>query len=155
MRELYNIGSTGFAQVGQNDYWEKQKFEGDYLKMRVMKEIGEPPAGSWLKWKGFPHDFGTYHELCLSVEDGNKKHEQYFSKAEMLDFDAWEDDIRVAYDELLAKQDPEKIIQELDSEQQFHEFINGADGMDSENMHNLGPTGHGPDICASDCDPGL
>lgn len=152
MRDTINIGSTGFAQVGSNDYWEKQKFEGKFLKSKTVELIGEPPEGSYLIWKGFPHDFGTYHELCLVMDDENDKHWNYMDKAEGIDMDGMEEEI-----ELLWLQDHQEKIEPDDVRHpKFREtYMEGGDGQDPENLFNLGPTGHGPDICMSDADPGL
>ena len=49
-----------------------------------------------------------------------------------------------------AKQQPE-----LDEQGYMDPIWEDDLSQDPENLFNLGPTGHGPDICYSDADPGL
>ena len=66
------IGSNGFAQVGDPEYFEKNKVE-----MKVLLEYLENnyprPDEFWhmcnyrIKW--FPHDFGLYSEIVLIYDD--------------------------------------------------------------------------------------
>ena len=70
--DLINIGSTGFAQVGREGYHEKMRAEREVL-LSYFNEHHPIPEGirgmCRYKWKSFPHDFGTYHELCLVYDD--------------------------------------------------------------------------------------
>lgn len=62
------IGSSGFAQVGKPDYWDKQEVEKNYLMRYVPLQVPCPADMepiTHLKWKSFEHEFGVYHELVL------------------------------------------------------------------------------------------
>jgi hypothetical protein len=65
------IGSAGFAQVGQPDYYEKMKIEMKVLldHIRGTFPIPEFPFHCGMAVKSFPHDFGTYHEIVLHYDN--------------------------------------------------------------------------------------
>jgi hypothetical protein len=60
--ERCTIGSTGFAQVGAPDYWEKQNFEGQWLLNWFNRNFIMPDP-IFIAWTSHDHDFGTYHEI--------------------------------------------------------------------------------------------
>lgn len=65
MIEKISLGSTGFAQVGDPDYYDKQRVEGSYL-LRTLREAFKEKLAKFnasLHWVANPHDFGTYHDL--------------------------------------------------------------------------------------------
>lgn len=66
--ESVSLGSTGFAQVGRDDYHDKQKIEGAVLLQQIRKKHPIPEEFQDIceyKWASHPHDFGRYHELEL------------------------------------------------------------------------------------------
>ena len=68
MIDFISIGSPGFAQLGQIDYYDKLAVEKAIVKVYLETNYLIPLSLSgicWFKWKSFDHDFGTYHELCL------------------------------------------------------------------------------------------
>jgi len=66
------LGSNGFAQVGDPDYFAKNKIELRIL-LNFFKQnypIPEPFINmAYYSIKAFPHDFGTYHEIVLIYDD--------------------------------------------------------------------------------------
>jgi len=66
------IGSNGFAQVGSQDFHEKNKIEMKVLK-EYLRNIHPIPEEFWhicayrVKW--FDHDFGRYSEIVLVFDD--------------------------------------------------------------------------------------
>lgn len=73
LMDYLNIGSNGFAQVGDPDYYRKCRTELRYL-LRVLRDrfpMPEELTGftCYFKVKSFPHDFGTYHEIVLYYDD--------------------------------------------------------------------------------------
>jgi len=48
-----------------------------------------------------------------------------------------------------------KIQPEFDDQDIVYPFQDYESDQDLDNNYNPGPTGHGPDICYSDADPGL
>ncbi len=73
------VGSNGFAQVGDPDYFTKAKIE-----LRILLEYfqanypvpDEFASKAYYSTKAFSHDFGTYHELVVIFDD------QYLSALE-------------------------------------------------------------------------
>lgn len=67
-----NIGSNGFAQVGDEHYFAKNKVEMKYLLELIRDKFPIPEKLGSLCFfgvKSFPHDFGTYHEIVLHFDD--------------------------------------------------------------------------------------
>ena len=66
------VGSNGFAQVGDPDYFTKAKIE-----LRIVHEFlhanypvpDELASRAYYYIKAFNHDFGTYHELVIIFDD--------------------------------------------------------------------------------------
>lgn len=66
------VGSNGFAQVGDPDYFTKAKIE-----LRILLEFlqtnypvpDEFAPKAYYHIKAFNHDFGTYHELVVIYDD--------------------------------------------------------------------------------------
>lgn len=44
---------------------------------------------------------------------------------------------------------------ETNPQEQINSYLDKEANLDPENLFNLGPTGHSPDICFSDADSGL
>jgi hypothetical protein len=75
------IGSTPHgedcAQLGSDDYMQRMRRETAAFIGQIKRVYGEPPEGCKLVVKGFPHDFGTYHEVCAVYEVGNGPAQMY------------------------------------------------------------------------------
>jgi hypothetical protein len=70
--DYLNVGSNGFAQVGNEHYFAKSKIEMGYLLELIENKFPIPPGLKMLcrfAVKAFPHDFGTYHEIVLHFDD--------------------------------------------------------------------------------------
>jgi hypothetical protein len=96
------IGSNGFAQVGSQDFHEKNKIEMKVL-LEYLRNNHTIPEEFWhicayrVKW--FNHDFGRYSEIVLVYDD-------YI-------LDQWEED------------NPDKF-------DRFWNWFNGVEGVDLE-----------------------
>lgn len=53
------------------------------------------------------------------------------------------------------KKRKKKSQPEFDDQDIVYPYQDDESDQDQDNIYNLGPTGHGPDICYSDADPGL
>lgn len=81
MRDYLTLGTTPAdeecAQVGTADYWEKTKAEARRYKAGLERyfkqQLDDPDTLVYLTLKSFPHDFGTYHELCVIYNDADEK----------------------------------------------------------------------------------
>ena len=66
------VGSNGFAQIGNPDYFTKAKIE-----LRILFEFlqanypipDEFASKAYYYIKAFNHDFGTYHEVVIIFDD--------------------------------------------------------------------------------------
>ena len=98
MRELLNIGSAPHdedcAQVGTENYQTQGRKECRALANQMIRLFGEPPFGAMLVVKSFPHDFGSYQELCVSYDSDNEDAEDYAFQCEMLP-EKWDAEARV------------------------------------------------------------
>ena len=73
MKDYLILGATpageNCAQVGRDNYPEQVRREGHAYIAQLTRMFGEPPTGSRFSLKGFPHDFGTYHEVVVWFDD--------------------------------------------------------------------------------------
>lgn len=84
--DYLNVGSNGFAQVGDDLYYEKNRVEMKYLLEMIENKFPIPAELAphcYFAVKSFPHDFGTYHEIVLhyddvAIGDGNDEEEDGF-----------------------------------------------------------------------------
>jgi hypothetical protein len=81
VRDYLSIGSSpcceDCAQVGSDDYFDKSRIELRAFKNQLIRVFGEPPFGSELRMKAFPHDFGTYHEVVCYFNDNEPESVEY------------------------------------------------------------------------------
>ena len=101
-RDYQVIGSIGFAQVGRDDYHEKMRIEMEVMAKIVARDNPLPDElipDARIQVKSFPHDFGTYHELCVTYpdewndDDENPqavKFWEWFNEAESIDYESEE-----------------------------------------------------------------
>jgi hypothetical protein len=85
--DYLNVGANGFAQVGDPEYFRKNKIEMSYLLELILSKFPVPAELTgiycYFMVKAFPHDFGTYHEIVL-VYDDSKIEEWETSEDEVL-----------------------------------------------------------------------
>ncbi|MCA1758697.1 MAG: hypothetical protein LC658_02915 [Bacteroidales bacterium] len=70
--DYLNVGANGFAQVGDENYYAKNKIEMKHLLELIRDKFPIPEQLDGLchfAVKSFPHDFGTYHEIVLHFDD--------------------------------------------------------------------------------------
>ena len=65
------------VNVGQENYEELVKDECNRFKELLVRMFGEPPVGATYCTKSFPHDFGTYYEVCVKYDVWNKEAEDF------------------------------------------------------------------------------
>ena len=70
--EILNLSSAPVcedcAQVGSENYSARAKKECRVYREQLIRTFGEPPAGCSLVIKSFPHDFGSYYEVCAKFD---------------------------------------------------------------------------------------
>jgi hypothetical protein len=81
MMELMNIGpvpwSEQCAQVGTEDYQQRGRLECVAFMNQIRRVVGPEPPGAFLVIKSFPHDFGSYLEVCCKYSDQNEAAQDY------------------------------------------------------------------------------
>jgi hypothetical protein len=70
-------------QVGTKNYDSQKAFdECSRFKQLILKKFGNPPEGAKVRIKHFPHDFGTYMEVCVVFDEDNQEAIDYAFKVE-------------------------------------------------------------------------
>jgi len=84
--EILNIGTSPYGEdcvnVGSNQYAARARKECWVFKNQLVRVHGEPPTGCTLVVKSFPHDFGTYYELCARYDSEDEIATDYAYKLE-------------------------------------------------------------------------
>jgi len=62
------------AQVGSDNYYPRMRRESRAYIGQLERMFPNMPDGVYFKVKGFPHDMGTYHEVCIIFDDDNAEH---------------------------------------------------------------------------------
>jgi hypothetical protein len=127
------VGSNGFAQVGDPDYFTKAKIELQILYEFLQANYPIPDefaSKAYYYIKAFDHDFGTYHEVVVifddqylsTLEDSGLEPDtelfgkfwDWFNSVESVDLESEEltEQIRLAYQKMLdiEKGDHLKVI---------------------------------------------
>lgn len=115
------IGSIGFAQLGTGEYFQKEKIEKKVIQeivanneiFKIPKEFATMAS---LRYKSFPHDFGTYRELCMVFvpdffDDDEEKEDAFWTWVnEMESFDFESEEIMERCYQLYSEKNPMRII---------------------------------------------
>lgn len=80
-QEYLSLGSCPYeetpTQVGEANYNERTKKEAtQFIRMLyglLSDQFGPDNVAIAIRNKGFPHDFGTYHEVCAFYNPDNQK----------------------------------------------------------------------------------
>lgn len=70
------------VQVGNPDYYKLAKAECQRYIELIRNIIGPEPFGAALIIKSFPHDFGSYMEVCCVYDDEIEEATEYAYKCE-------------------------------------------------------------------------
>jgi hypothetical protein len=70
------------ASVGEDNYYIKAKMEYDALVNQIKQIFGLVPETVSFRFKGCPHDFGTYYQLMIKYDENNEAAEEYIYKIE-------------------------------------------------------------------------
>jgi len=94
-KDSIEIGSSpsdeDCSQVGSEGYYERMKKETKAFINQIRRTLGNEPSGAQLKVKGFPHDFGTYHEVICVFDETDVEAEKYCIKVESDAPSRWDD----------------------------------------------------------------
>ena len=94
--DYYNIGAAPWsepcAQVGQVDYREQAGKECRAFIRQIRRVIGPESPGAALIIKAFPHDFGSYFEVCCRFSEEQPVAEAYAYSADgHRQLETWDD----------------------------------------------------------------
>ncbi|HWY31347.1 MAG TPA: hypothetical protein VNX46_11350 [Candidatus Acidoferrum sp.] len=114
MIDLLNIGPVPWAeecaQVGAEDYQQRARRECAAFIHQIRRVVGSEPAGASLVIKSFPHDFGSYLEVCCRYSDNNETAQDYAFNCEgHQGLERWDDQARRE----LGMSAPTEILAEL------------------------------------------
>ena len=76
MRDYMALGPTpaaeSCAQVGRDDYDGVSAMECKMFKEMLEAKFVNRPANTAFVVKSFPHDFGSYREVCIVFDDADE-----------------------------------------------------------------------------------
>jgi hypothetical protein len=110
-KEEINIGSTGFSQFGTPDYYEKAKFEGQWLKQFFYIRF-KFPKGLYLSWKRNQYEDDCYWDLNVhyyisQFKEDTPEHDELWEFINMLedfDIESLEEQIQKAWDNKIKQE---------------------------------------------------
>ena len=79
-------------QLGDNYDAKRATAECRALAHQLVRLLGEPPFGAYFQIKTFPHDFGSYKELCVVFNDEDEAATDYAYKCENELPELWDDE---------------------------------------------------------------
>jgi len=98
-RDYISLGSSpsdeDCAQVGSDNYRELSRIELQEFK-RMMEVINPAPEDciAYYTVKSFPHDFGSYHELCAVFDDNDDQSIEWAFNAENITPVQWDNEAK-------------------------------------------------------------
>lgn len=99
MRDWIELGPTpageSCAQVGQNSYAEQARKEGRAYINQLERMFPNPPGSARFALKSFPHDFGTYFEVCVVYNDDSEAEWDFAFEVERNLPEFWDDEAKV------------------------------------------------------------
>jgi hypothetical protein len=70
------------AQVGSENYQPRARRECEAFRRQIRRVMGAEPSGAELVIKSFPHEFGSYLEVCCKYDDASEAGVDYAFRAE-------------------------------------------------------------------------
>jgi hypothetical protein len=99
MKDYLTLGATpcdeACTPVGAENYSTLARKECRAFINQLIREFGDPPIGAALVVKAFPHEFGTYHEVCVKFDDDIQETVDYAFRLESQSPTHWDHAARV------------------------------------------------------------
>ena len=96
--DYVSIGSSpaeeSCAQVGSDNYSELSRKECNAFVKQLIRQFGQPPEGARFTVKSFPHDFGSYKEVCVVYADHIEEAAEFAYKVENESPAQWDDEAK-------------------------------------------------------------
>lgn len=99
MKDYMNIGSVPAGedcqQVGTPQYdHTKARAELNAFRNQLRRTFGDEPGSARIAIKGFPHDFGTYHEIVVNYDDQDEEAIDYAFKLQAEMPESWDEEAK-------------------------------------------------------------
>ena len=93
------IGATPAGEscecLGANYDSNKAQKECHAFIRQLTRQFGVPPQGARFAIKNFPHDFGSYKEVCVVYDDNNEEAIDFAFKVERESPENWDDKAQI------------------------------------------------------------
>ena len=121
--EKIYLGSTGFAQVGQLHYTEKNEIECAVLMNHMNRKFGKriEKSGGRLVWaRQTGHDFGVYHEMMFYIDESLIKDSTWNLINDMEAFE-WENEVMMAEMQALFEKRVPVVMEKIEKAGTFNQ----------------------------------
>ena len=68
--------------------------EGKAYINQLKRQFGEPPSSAVFRLKAFPHDFGSYYEVCVVFSDTDEEAVDFAYKVEAECPELWDEEAK-------------------------------------------------------------
>ena len=82
------------AQLGTPGYYERARKECRAYRNQLRRVFGEPPGNASFVMKSFPHDLGSYHEICVRYDPNNEEESDFAYMCEGNLPELWDEEAR-------------------------------------------------------------
>lgn len=129
--DYLNVGANGFAQIGDEHYFSKNRIEMRYLYDLIVNRFPIPDKLKFLcsfGIKAFNHDFGTYHEIILNFDD-NAISDGYDEEDSENEVFLTQEEILYIKDNAITLPDPPKKLHDI-----FWDWFSEVEAFDLETV---------------------
>jgi hypothetical protein len=96
MRDFINVASVPYDEecsgVGSENYFNMSRLECMVFAKQLGRQFGEGTEYNNIVIKSFPHDFGTYREVCVYFDDNIPESVDYAFNIESETPDKWDEE---------------------------------------------------------------
>lgn len=92
----------------KEDYVPNMRRECRAFKAQLQRAFNDPPDSARFVVKSFPHDFGSYMEVCVEFDDDDKEAVEFAYKVESEAPQDWDDEAKEELADLIAQAEIEK-----------------------------------------------
>lgn len=99
MKDYLSLGAVpcneDCVQVNRDaDYYPAMRAQAKVYKEQLERMFPEQPDGAYLTVKTFPHDFGSYCEVCVVFDSDNEAACEYAYNLENNTPECWDEEAR-------------------------------------------------------------
>ena len=82
------------AQLGEVNYMKRARKECNIFKRQLIRTLGTPPPGVFIKIKRNNHDFGVYLDLVVEFDENDKEGIDYAFRLENELPERWDEEAK-------------------------------------------------------------